>query len=115
MTLEPTVQVAAISAGGAVLAALVGVLVELVRRQGTALAEVREHAQEAREQVSNDHSTNLRDDVDRVIRGLDRVLDGQAQHSRDIAALRTDLAHERTERLVVAERLDAHITSVPTP
>ncbi|GGU41408.1 hypothetical protein GCM10010211_00470 [Streptomyces albospinus] len=116
MQLEPSVQVALVSAGGAVVAALVGVLVELVRRQGTALAEVREHAQEAREQVSNDHSTNLRDDVDRVIRGLDRVLDGQAQHSRDIAALRTDLAHERTERLVVAERLDAHITtSVPNP
>ncbi|MFF4528191.1 hypothetical protein ACFY1P_02865 [Streptomyces sp. NPDC001407] len=116
MPLEPSVQVAFVSAGGAITVALVGVLVELVRRQGTALAEVREHAQEAREQVSNDHSTNLRDDVDRVIRGLDRVLDGQTQHSRDIAALRTDLAHERTERLAVSERLDVHLsTSVSTP
>ncbi|WP_372407193.1 hypothetical protein [Streptomyces luteireticuli] len=106
---DSSIQVALVSAGGAVTAALVGVIVELVRRQGAALAEVRDHAQEAREQVSNDHSTNLRDDLDRVIRGLDRVLDGQAQHSRDIAALRTDLTHERTERLAVAKRLDAHL------
>lgn len=116
MPLEPSVQVAVVSAGGAITVALVGVLVELVRRQGTALAEVREHTQEAREQVSNDHATNLRDDLDRVIHGLDRVLDGQAQHTRDISTLRSELAHERAERLAVAERLDSHITSVsPAP
>ncbi|MFB8020052.1 hypothetical protein ACFC36_16000 [Streptomyces rubiginosohelvolus] len=116
MPLEPSVQVAFVSAGGAITVALVGVLVELVRRQGTALAEVRAHAQEARDQVSNDHSTNLRDDVDRVITGLDRVLEGQAAHSRDIRDLRAELSHERIERLAVAERLDAHlVSSVPSP
>ncbi|MFE5971385.1 DUF2746 domain-containing protein [Streptomyces sp. NPDC056460] len=113
MSIDPAVQVALVSAGGVVTAALVGVLVELVRRQGTALAEVREHAQEAREQVSNDHATNLRDDLDRVIAGLDRVLEGQARHSRDIRDLRADLAHERTERLAVSERLDHHLASAP--
>jgi L-serine deaminase len=116
MSLDPSVQVAIVSAGGMVTAALVGVLVELVRRQGTALAEVREHAQEAREQVSNTHSTNLRDDLDRVISGLDQVLAGQAEHSRDIRELRAELSHERAERLAVAERLDTHISaSTPTP
>jgi methylthioribose-1-phosphate isomerase len=116
MTLDPNVQVALVSAGGVVTAAFMGVLVELVRRQGTALAEVREHAQEAREQVSNTHSTNLRDDLDRVISGLDRVLEGQAEHSRDIRELRSELSHERSERLAVSERLDTHIAaSVPTP
>ena len=116
MTLDPNVQVALVSAGGVVTAAFMGVLVELVRRQGTALAEVREHAQEAREQVSNTHSTNLRDDLDRVISGLDRVLEGQAEHSRDIRELRSELSHERSERLAVSERLDTHISaSVPTP
>ncbi|MGI5530144.1 DUF2746 domain-containing protein [Streptomyces syringium] len=84
---------------------------ELVRRQGAALAEVREHTQEARDQVSNDHATNLRDDLDRVIHGLDRVLDGQAQHTRDISALRTELSHERVERLAVSERLDSHLST----
>jgi methylthioribose-1-phosphate isomerase len=116
MTLDPNVQVALVSAGGVVTAAFMGVLVELVRRQGTALAEVREHAQEAREQVSNTHSTNLRDDLDRVISGLDRVLEGQAEHSRDIRELRSELSHERSERLAVSERLDTHISaSFPTP
>ncbi|MEV3858486.1 DUF2746 domain-containing protein [Streptomyces sp. NPDC050095] len=102
-----------VSAAGTVLVALVGVLVELVRRQGTALNEVREHAQEARDQVSNTHSTNLRDDLDRVISGLDRVLTGQAEHSRDIRELRTELSHERIERLAVSERLDTHISTTP--
>ncbi|WP_217129365.1 DUF2746 domain-containing protein [Streptomyces sp. AC558_RSS880] len=111
MTFDPSVQVAMISTGGVVTAALVGVLVELVRRQGTALNEVREHTQEARDQVSNTHSTNLRDDLDRVISGLDLVLAGQAEHSRDIRELRAELSHERVERLAVSERLDTHITS----
>ncbi|MFI2673997.1 DUF2746 domain-containing protein [Streptomyces albidoflavus] len=116
LSLPPATQAAVVSAGGAVLVALVGVLVELVRRQGTAIAEVREHAQEARDQVSNTHTTNLRDDLDRVIAGLDRVLDGQAEHGRDIRELRVDLSHERAERLAVAERLDSHVTrSVPRP
>ncbi|MFJ3974896.1 hypothetical protein [Streptomyces sp. NPDC090021] len=114
MTLDPNVQVALVSAGGVVTAAFMGVLVELVRRQGTALAEVREHAQEARDQVSNDHTSNLRDDLDRVISGLDLVLEGQAEHSRDIRELRSELSHERAERLAVSERLDSHISSVST-
>ncbi|NUK41797.1 DUF2746 domain-containing protein [Streptomyces lunaelactis] len=114
MTLDPNVQVALVSAGGVITAAFMGVVIELVRRQGTALAEVREHAQEAREQVSNTHTTNLRDDLDRVISGLDRVLEGQAEHSRDIRELRAELSHERIERLAVSERLDTHIsTAVP--
>ncbi|MGZ2360722.1 DUF2746 domain-containing protein [Streptomyces sp. 372A] len=116
MSFDPSVQVAMVSAGGVVTAALAGVLVELVRRQGSAIAEVREHAQEARDQVSNTHSTNLRDDLDRVISGLDRVLAGQADHSRDIRDLRADLSHERVERLAVSERLDIHISaSTPNP
>ncbi|EFL15317.1 DUF2746 domain-containing protein [Streptomyces sp. C] len=112
MTLDPNVQVALVSAGGVVSAAFMGVVIELVRRQGAALAEVREHTQEARDQVSNTHTTNLRDDLDRVISGLDRVLEGQAEHSRDIRELRAELSHERVERLAVAERLDSHISSV---
>lgn len=113
LSLAPASQAALISAVGAVLVALVGVLVELVRRQGAALAEVRDHTHEARVQVSNTHATNLRDDVDRVIAGLDRVLVGQAEHKRDIRELRAELTHERSERLAVAERLDTHISNVP--
>ncbi|MFC9736663.1 DUF2746 domain-containing protein [Streptomyces noursei] len=112
MRIEPSVQVALISAVGTVAVALVGVLVELVRRQGAAIAEVRDHAEEARFQVANTHSTNLRDDVDRVIDGLGRLLDGQEQHTEELASLRSEIAHERVERLAVAERLDNHLADV---
>lgn len=98
--------------------ALIGALVELLRRQHNAINEVRENAQEARDQVSNTHSTNLRDDLDRVIDGLEAVLAGQARHDdalnrhgRDIAGLREDVSHERRERLAVAERLDDHVAA----
>ncbi|MFJ1932613.1 DUF2746 domain-containing protein [Kitasatospora sp. NPDC088160] len=100
--IEPAVQVALVSAGGAITAALAGVLVELVRRQSSTVAEVRE-------QVANSHGTNLRDDVDHVIDRLDLVLDGQQRHSAELADLRREIAHERTERLAVAERLDSHL------
>ncbi|MEU5403706.1 DUF2746 domain-containing protein [Streptomyces sp. NPDC005963] len=90
-----------------------------MRRQMAALGEVRENAQEARDQVSNTHTTNLRDDLDAVAERLDRVLDGQARHteslreqSREISELRGDISHERAERLAVSERLDHHISTV---
>ncbi|MEU5902152.1 DUF2746 domain-containing protein [Streptomyces venezuelae] len=95
---------ALISAAGTVAVALIGALVELLRRQHRVMGEVRD-------QVSNTHTTNLRDDVDRVITGLGQVLEGQAQHSREMAGIRDDLAHERAERLAVAERLDRHVSA----
>ncbi|MEU9795074.1 DUF2746 domain-containing protein [Streptomyces sparsogenes] len=111
LALDPNVQVSLVTAGGTVTVALVGVVVELLRRQAGALREVREHAQEARDQVANTHTTNLRDDLDAVAERIDRVLALQEQHSADIAALRTDIAHERRERLAVAERLDDHVAA----
>lgn len=111
LALEPTVQVAAITAGGTVAVALVGVVVELLRRQSKAISTVAEHAAEARDQVANTHSTNLRDDLDAVAYRIDRVLELQERHSEDIAALRQDIAHERRERLAVAERLDDHMAA----
>lgn len=104
LALDPTVQVSLVSAGGAVLVALVGVVVELLRRQAGTLSEVRD-------QVANTHSTNLRDDLDSVMHRIDRVIDAQEAHGRELAALRQDIAHERRERLAVAERLDDHMAA----
>lgn len=119
LALDPTVQVSLITAGGTVGVALVGVLVELVRRQGNALSEVAENVQVARDHVANTHDTNLRDDLDSVMYRLDRVLDGQARHDealreqkREISELRRDISHERVERLAVSERLDKHVSTV---
>lgn len=111
MILDPDVQVALITAGGVLGTAYLGLVGERLRRQTVALAEVREHSQETRDQVSNSHSTNLRDDLDRVINGLDRVLDGQERHEEALAALREEMAHERRERLALATRVDDHIAS----
>ncbi|QBI99389.1 hypothetical protein SEA_CAELUM_26 [Streptomyces phage Caelum] len=108
---DSSVQVALVSAGGTLGVALVGVVVELLRRQAGAINEVREHTQEARDQVANTHSTNLRDDLDAVAYRIDRVLALQERHSEDIAALRSDISHERRERLAVAERLDDHMAA----
>lgn len=117
--MDPTVQVAIVTTAGGIGVAVVGALAEFVRRQGKAINEVREHSQEARKQVQNSHSTNLRDDVDRVLAGIEKLVAGQAnhaealrQHGREIGGLRRDIAHERVERLEVARRLDGHLTTV---
>lgn len=119
LSLEPSVQVSLVTAGGTVGVALLGIAAEFMRRQAKAITEVAGHAQEARDQVANTHSTNLRDDLDSVMYRLDRVLDGQARHEeslreqgREISELRSDIAHERTERLAVAKRLDQHVSTV---
>jgi len=111
LALDSSVQVALITTGGTVGVALVGVLVELVRRQGNALADVAENVQVARDHVANTHTTNLRDDIDSLMYRIDRVMDAQESHGRELAALRADIAHERRERLAVAERLDDHVAA----
>src|SRR5690606_42075066 len=64
--------------------ALVGVLVELVRRQGNALSEVAENVQVARDHVANTHATNLRDDIDSLMYRLDRVMDRSEEHTSEL-------------------------------
>jgi hypothetical protein len=109
MAMDPSVQVAVVTTGGTVCVALVGVLIEMMRRQANAMSEVRENVQVARDHVANTHSTNLRDDLDAVMFRIDRVIDGQERHSEELTALRNEINHERRERLTVAERLDDHI------
>ncbi|WJN63041.1 tail needle protein [Streptomyces phage phiScoe3] len=110
--MEPTVQVALVSTGGTIGVAMLGVFVELLRRNHKALSEVKENAQEARDQVANTHSTNLRDDLDRVHDDVREVLDVLRQHGSEIAGLRTDLRQERVERHALSERVDHHLATV---
>ena len=111
--LDPSVQAAAITGACTVLVALVGVVVELLRRGHKALQAVREHAEVTRGEVQNAHRTNLRDDLDHLMRGVDQLLDGQQrhaellrEHARDIGGIRQELRHERTERLDIERRVD---------
>lgn len=110
--MEPTVQVALVTTGGTILVTLIGVVVEMLRRNHKALTEVQENAQIARDQVANSHSTNLRDDMDRLHDDVREVLDVLRQHGSEIGGLRADLRQERVERLAVSERLDHHLTTV---
>lgn len=66
-----------------------------------------------RDQVQNSHGTNLREDIDMVLRaqlntdGMIRmVIEGQRSHSTDLSQLRLDMAQERKERLAGDDRLD---------
>ncbi|QAY15848.1 hypothetical protein SEA_TINABELCHER_25 [Streptomyces phage TinaBelcher] len=111
LALDPAVQVSLVTAGSTIGVALIGVLVELARRQHNALSAVAEDVQVARDHVANTHTTNLRDDIDSLMHRIDRVIDAQEVHGRELAALRQDIAHERRERLAVAERLDDHMAA----
>ncbi|MEU8327301.1 DUF2746 domain-containing protein [Micromonospora sp. NPDC048839] len=111
LSMEPPVQAAIVTACGTVSVALIGVVVELLRRQHKRLGEVKAHAAAARDQVQNSHTTNLRDDIDRVLAGLDQVIETQRQHGKDIGGLREELRTERIERIDVERRLDNHLTA----
>jgi hypothetical protein len=49
--------------------------------------------------VANTHSTNLRDDIDRVLDGIGDMRD-------DIAEVRRELSQERRERIDLGYRMD---------
>ncbi|MFE3589395.1 DUF2746 domain-containing protein [Streptomyces niveus] len=108
---EPAANVALITTAGTVTVALIGALVEMVRRQRNAIEEVRENTQEARAQVSNTHTTNLRDDLDELHEDVREVLRVLGRHTEEISGVREDLRQERRERLAVSDRLDDHITN----
>lgn len=104
------VIISLITTGGAVLIALL----EFMRRQHKAIGEVRETASITREQVQNSHTTNLRDDIDRVLTGIDMLHENSRQHGYELGHLRRDLQQERIERQALSERVDAHLHTVAT-
>lgn len=63
------------------------------RRQGRDICEIKE-------EVKNDHNTNLRDDLDAL---KDLMLDGfltlRSEFSRELSCLREDMHTERIERI----------------
>ncbi|MFG1602839.1 hypothetical protein [Actinoplanes sp. NPDC049265] len=106
LALEAPVQAAVVTATGAVLAALIGVLLEMVRRSHKKLGQVEQKADVAVSQVHNSHATNLRDDIDRVLASLDRVEHTQRLHTKEIGGLREEIRHERVERNDLERRVD---------
>ena len=77
------IAIALIGLAGATMPAVVS------RRNGKKLGNIEE-------QVTNEHSTNLRDDID----GLTRLLtEGFAETRKDINGLREEMRTERVERI----------------
>lgn len=96
--MSPEVLTAFITSGFGLVGVLGGVIIPLLFRQKKAMKEVRH-------QVQNSHTTNLRDDLDRAVHGIERVLTVLDQHGQQITDLRTDLAWERRERMDLAQRV----------
>lgn len=103
----------------ALLVVVFGLVAEVGRRHLKTLTEVREHAEAARDQVQNNHATNLRHDVDQVIAGIEQLLEGQQaqaetlrSHGYELGHLRRDLQQERVERHALSERVDGHVQAV---
>jgi predicted RNase H-like nuclease (RuvC/YqgF family) len=101
--IEPEVQVAIVSGIFLVISTYLG---RLVNKQNKTLRRV-EH------QVQNSHETNLRDDIDKIAHGVEKLSEGveylksaSVRHDAEIAGLRLemraareDLRVEREERL----------------
>jgi hypothetical protein len=105
------VLVALIGSFGLIGAALVGVLVELVRR----VNKVHAKAEVVRDQVQNSHGTNLRDDLDAlratVIDGFASVEKRQDWAARTAVANRNEARTAAEAAAAVGRRLDEHIDS----
>jgi hypothetical protein len=82
----------------AVVTGLSAVLVALVSALGHRLAKIHR-------EVSNDHATNLRDDVDKIKDGIERLADCQRSTTARLESLSLDLGTERAERAALAGRV----------
>lgn len=93
---DPAV-VAAINQAGAVIVAAIGVVGAILL---VLLERTRRHAKAAREQVENDHPTNLRDEADERhganVSRLVRLERGQAQLTHAVGSIQDHLGIERT-------------------
>jgi hypothetical protein len=112
---------------GAVLVAFSPVIVSMVRKA----RRTEETVNSVHEQVANTHNTNLREDLDLVIKGIDRLQE-QVVHAtskievtstavqyltedarrtaRDLAEMRVDRRSDSEKIDRVGEQLTAHIT-----
>lgn len=93
--MSDSVQVALITAGFPLIAAMAALLVPYIFKQKRDMAVVKE-------QVANSHKSNLRDDIDLVIKLVESVKD-------EVADLRGDIAWERRERMDAVRRLETHL------
>lgn len=75
------------------------------KKVGKALGAIADDTGAIREQTENDHDTNMRVDLDEILKGINRIEIRQNQQALDIGGLREEMRTERTER----GRADQHI------
>lgn len=109
MTLEVPVQVALIGFVGSLV---VGVVVELLRNS-RANKEMRDVVKRVDKQVTNNHQTNLRDDLDSIGEKVAEAVVLLHEHSKQVdrlwntaEGLREDFQIERRARLRLEGRVD---------
>lgn len=100
--MNDVVAAALISGLAAVMVAVVTVIGSRMAKHGKQIAANREDMQVVREQVTNAHNTNLRDDLDTL---RDLVTSGFHEMREGLHDMRVDLAWERRERQDLARRL----------
>ena len=96
VSIDPTIIVAIIAAGGSVASAYL-------------TAGARRDAAQARQQVepsAADAPNTLRDEISRVLCLLDDIAESQRRQDGELAALRAELQLERRERIALADRID---------
>lgn len=90
--MDSSIVTSAITAAAAVVVAVVG---ERQRRQHRTTART---VRDVKEQVANSHSTNLRDDIDRVLDGIEGIRDDIREERADRRAADGALAR-RIQRI----------------
>lgn len=97
--MSEAVQVAFITSGFALVGTLAALILPKLRKQGRDVRAVMH-------QVQNSHGTNLRDDIDKVLHGLEKVHETLMVHADVLTNLRTDITWERRERMDLARRVE---------
>ena len=88
ISMDTPVQVALVTTAGTVIVALIGIVLELLRRSHKRLGDVKE-------QVTNSHKTNLRDDIDLVL--------------TELRGLGSEVRQERAERFEADQRVEERL------
>lgn len=83
------------------------------RNLGNKMAEVNADVKAIREQTENDHDTNMRVDLDEILKGINRIEKQQNQQARDIGGLREEMRTERNERGQADEHIRELIERLP--
>ncbi|WP_236746393.1 DUF2746 domain-containing protein [Mycobacteroides abscessus] len=83
------------------------------KKVGKALGAIADDTGAIREQTENGHDTNLRIDLDEILKGINRIEKQQGEQARDIGGLREEMRTERKERGQADQHIRELIEQMP--